>query len=161
MPPQPTLETLTTTSAVCFTPGVSTDAGMGNALGRPLGSRPAKTGGNCTPARTWATLARKGGGRGAIVSRPRSTIERWICCAISGLGPREKLRPRNQHMIKTAKAESAAPATESVEVWTPVRRILRRIRLPHAQTILAPRAPPLTPARTAPSGGALGLLVCN
>src|SRR5207247_10168600 len=138
MPPQPTLETLTTTSAVCFTPGVSTDAGMGNALGRPLGSRPANTGGNCTPARTWATLARNAGGRGAIVSRPRSNTERWICCAISGLGPREKLRPRNQHMINTATADSAAPVTESVDVWTPVIRMLRRIGLPTAEPLLEP-----------------------
>src|SRR2546423_7323755 len=159
MPPQPTLETLTTTSAVCLTPGVSTEEGMGKGPGRPLGSRPAKTGGNCTPARTWATRARNAGGRGAIVSRPRSKAERWICCAISGLGPREKLRRRNQHMINTANADSAAPATESVEVWTPVRRMLRRIGSPTAKPMLEPRLPPMTSTGTAPSGRALELVI--
>src|SRR5947209_5189950 len=61
MPPHPTLETLTTTAAACFTPAVSIDAGTGRAPGSPLGSRPANTGGNCTPARTCATLARNPG----------------------------------------------------------------------------------------------------
>src|SRR6266699_6363158 len=122
MPPQPTLDTFTTFCAVRLMPGLSTVAGMGRAPGS-VGSRPAKTGGNWTPARTCWTLARNGGGLGANVARACRTVERWICWAISGLGPREKLRPRNQHITRTANAERAAQATESVEVWMPVRRI--------------------------------------
>ena len=99
------------------------------------------------------------GGRGAIVSRLRSKTERWICCAISGLGPREKPRPRNQHMTNTANADSAAPATESVDVWTPVRRMLRRIGSPTAKPMLEPRLPPITSTSTAPSGRELELLI--
>jgi len=64
-------------------------------------------------------------------------------------------------MIKTAKAESAAPATESVEVWTPVRRILRRIGSPTAKPMLEPRLPPITSTSTAPRGRALELLICR
>src|SRR5690349_6663302 len=144
MPPHPTLETLTTTAAADFTPAVSIEDGIGSAPGRPVGSRPANTGGNYTPARTWATLARKPGGRGASVSRPCSIADRWICCAIWGTGPREKLRPRNQHMIRTANADRAAPPIESVDVWTPARRILRLIGSPTAKPMLEPRLPPMT-----------------
>ena len=160
MPPHPRLETLTTSCAAWLTPGVSTDAGTGSAPGR-VGSRPANTGGNWTPESTCSTLARSGGGRGAIASRLRSRTERWICCAMSGLGPREKLSPRNQHINSTAKADSAAPAMESVDVWIPVRRILRRIGSPTAKPMLEPRLPPMTRTSTAPSGRALALLICR
>ena len=61
-------------------------------------------------------LARKAGGRGATLSSVCNTTDRWICCETSGLGPRAKLRPRNQHTMSTAAADSAAPPTESVTV---------------------------------------------
>ena len=64
-------------------------------------------------------------------------------------------------MMRTANAESAAPATESVDVWTPVRRILRRIGSPSAKPMLEPRLPPMTSTNAAPSGRALSLLICR
>src|SRR5450756_1856180 len=119
MPPQPKLATLTTDSAACLTPGVPRAAGMGSAAGNEPGSRPANTGEKLTPDRIPSTLARKAGGLGAALSSVCSTTERWICCAISALGPREKLSPRNQHMVRTATTDSAAPPRESVAVCTP------------------------------------------
>ncbi len=64
-------------------------------------------------------------------------------------------------MINTANADSAAPATESVDVWTPVRRMLRRIGSPTAKPMLEPRLPPITSTSTAPNGRALELLICK
>ena len=64
-------------------------------------------------------------------------------------------------MTRTANAESAAPATESVDVWMPVRRILRRIGSPTAKPMLEPRLPPMTKTSAAPSGRALALLICR
>lgn len=62
-------------------------------------------------------------------------------------------------MISTATAERAAPPIESVAVWTPVRRILRRIGSPAAKPMLEPRLPPITSTSTAPSGRAVSLLI--
>ena len=64
-------------------------------------------------------------------------------------------------MTSTATAERAAPATESVEVWRPVRRILRRIGSPTAKPMLEPRLPPMTSTSTAPSGRALAFVICR
>src|SRR5258708_2081108 len=114
MPRQPMPDTFTTESAARLTSTVSTAAGMGSAGGSEPGSRPAKTGEKLTPERIPSTLARKAGGRGAAWSSERSTTDRCICCAISWLGPREKLSPRNQHIVSTATTESAAPPIESV-----------------------------------------------
>src|ERR1700693_2594065 len=97
MPPQPMLATLTTDCAACLTAAVSTEAGIGSAAGKEPGSRPANTGEKLTPDRIPSTLARKAGGRGAAPSSVCKITERWICCAISVLGPREKLKPRKQY----------------------------------------------------------------
>src|ERR1051326_3086851 len=98
-------------------PGVSPLRGIGRAPGSD-GARVSNTGGEDTPDRMPCTRARKLGGRGATLSSACSTDDRCSAYDNSGLGPREKVRPKNQHIASTAIADSAAPAMESVLEWT-------------------------------------------
>ena len=62
-------------------------------------------------------------------------------------------------MMSTATADSTAPATESLLVWTRSFRILCLIGCPTAKPTLDPRLPPMISTSTAPSGRARGLLI--
>ena len=57
-------------------------------------------------------------------------VERWMRRAAAGLGPREKLRPRNQLVASTATIEKRAPRTLSSSLRDDNSRIRRRIGSP-------------------------------
>src|SRR2546421_1149224 len=112
MPPQPKPCTFNVSDAAARMPAVFTEAGSGRAEG--VGSKPENADGKLTPAMMPATRARKPGGRGAIPSRDRRMLDRWMAADKAGLGTRARLSPKNQETEITASAEKIAPTTLSI-----------------------------------------------
>src|SRR5438128_1870007 len=149
IPPQPNPWIFRVSAWAACTPGVLIELGNGCGDGA-TGSSPEKADGKLTPAMMVCTLARKPGGRGAMASRVRKMVDRWMAVEICGLGTRARLRPRNQDTERTAMAEKAAPPRLSIRPVCGRASSRRRIGSPTQYPALLPDVPRTTRIMTAP-----------